>query len=297
MPIFCIVLIVIVALILLYTLWCFIEPFILDLDRSVLKNSGEDRASYDDIRISALPLVPSDTAGNPDLRLFFFSDVHAEWCAVSAKRICNSIRKSHSLSPLDAVIFGGDITSRPRNISKGCAYLREISTCCKELGIPFYGVSGNHDYNQPDAPKAAGFISLDNTSVTLTSRKDGTQITLTGTPNSGRKNRVWQNRLPCEAKDPLILIAHDPEALLYLDPEARPDFMLSGHIHGGQMKLPFRLQFTALRRADRMPKLGVVQGVYNIMGTSVFVSRGLGCGVLPFRFLSVPEATVVEIHA
>ena len=31
-------------------------------------------------------------------------------------------------------------------------------------------------------------------------------------------------------------------------------------------------------------------------GTKTFISRGLGCGILPFRFLCVPEATVVEIY-
>ena len=42
--------------------------------------------------------------------------------------------------------------------------------------------------------------------------------------------------------------------------------------------------------------MGAVQGVYNIGGTTVSISRGLGCGVMPFRFLSVPEVTVVEIN-
>ena len=38
-----------------------------------------------------------------------------------------------------------------------------------------------------------------------------------------------------------------------------------------------------------------IQGHFNINGTEVFISRGVGCGILPFRIFSAPEATVVEI--
>jgi predicted MPP superfamily phosphohydrolase len=99
-----------------------------------------------------------------------------------------------------------------------------------------------------------------------------------------------------EGNEPVILVVHDPDALLHFEPETRPDFMLSGHLHGGQMKFPFRIEFCLLRKHDRLPNMGAVQGAYNIGGTTVFISRGLGCGVMPFRFLSLPEATVTEIY-
>lgn len=297
MTIFYAVLITLGALILSYGIWCLAEPFFLDLDRAVLKDTHEDRASFSDISVKSLPLIPEDIQDDPDVRLFFISDIHSEWCPVSAKRISKAIEKCHKSAPLDAVIFGGDIASRTHNAAGGFKYLRKISDCCKELGIPFYGVCGNHDYAiAANAPAASGFISLDNKVTDLISHKTGAKISLAGHPNSGRHNRVWQQTLPEGSHDPVILVAHDPEALIHIDPSDRPAFMLSGHLHGGQMKLPFRLQFTALRKADCMPGYGVVQGCYNIMGTSVFVSRGLGCGVLPVRFLSLPEATVVDIH-
>ena len=100
---------------------------------------------------------------------------------------------------------------------------------------------------------------------------------------------------PCDGSEPVILLVHDPDALIHLEPSGRPDFMLSGHLHGGQMKFPFKIEFTVLRKTDKLPNMGAVQGSYDISGTTVFISRGLGCGILPFRFLSLPEATVVEI--
>ncbi len=289
------VLAVLAGLILLYVLWCFIEPFFLDLDRAVLKRPPSGSPGNSGITVKKLPLDPGGKPDLPDLRFFFFSDIHAEWCPVNSKRLCRAIREKHLAAPLDAVIFGGDLITQPRNAKLGYKYLSAVSACCRELGIPFYGVSGNHDCFLVKAPENSGFISLDNNTVSMASHRDGTVITLAGLPDSGRWNRVWKTEMPCDKKTPVILIAHDPDSIIHLDPAGRPDYMLSGHLHGGQMKLPFRIEFTILRKSDQLPQKGAVQGVYDINGTTVFISRGLGCGVLPFRFLSVPEASVVEI--
>lgn len=285
---------VLAVLILISILWCLIEPFFFDLDRAVLKRSSSDKNP--DIKIKKYPLNSGCTEDTPDLRFFFFSDIHAEWCPVTAKRLCNAIRKTHTISPLDAVIFGGDTVTYAHNEKIGYRYLSAVSACCKELGIPFYGVSGNHDCSLSNVPEKSGFTSLDNRSISMVSHVTGTDIVITGLPDSGRKDRVWQTKMPCDSKEPVILVVHDPDAIIHLGHDSRPDYMLSGHLHGGQMKLPFRIEFTLLKRSDKLPQMGVVQGVYNLSGTTVFISRGLGCGVFPFRFLSVPEATVTEIY-
>ena len=296
MDVFLAVLLVLAALILLYILWCLIEPFFLVNDRVILKKSDLTGGDISKKTVRKLPLAPGSSESSPDLRLFFFSDIHTEWCPVTAKRISNSIRKAHENGGLDAVIFGGDIITYPENAAKGYKYLNEVSACCKELGIPFYGISGNHDCMLKDAPEKSGFISLDSSYVTLTSRKNGAKAYLTGVPDSGKLKRVWQEKLVCGIEYPVILAAHDPDALLHLNTASRPQYMLSGHFHGGQMKLPFRFEFNVLRTTDKFPKLGVIQGHFNINGTEVFISRGVGCGILPFRIFSAPEATVVEIN-
>lgn len=289
------VLIAFTALIMPYVIWCLIEPFCLELDRVIMRKTRADGFSKDKITVKNLPADTGNAGETPDLRLFFFSDIHAEWCPVTAKRLCDSIRKTHGSSPLDAVIFGGDIVTYKNNAATGYRYLSAVSRCCKELSIPFYGVTGNHDCTFANAAEAAGFISLDNRAESLTSRKNHAGIILAGLPDSGREHRVWPESMPCSSTDPVVLITHDPDTLIHLPPDNRPDYMLSGHLHGGQMKFPFRMEFTVLRKHDQLPQMGAVQGLYAISGTTVFISRGLGCGLLPFRFLSVPEATVVEI--
>lgn len=289
-------LIIFAALALLYILWCFLEPFFHDRDTAQLKKSPKDLSASDNLTVKKLPMVQSGINKAPDFRFFFFSDTHAEWCPVTAERVCDHIRKEHGNKSLDAVIFGGDMSSYKQGAHKGFKYLNTVRDCCRELEIPFYGVSGNHDIYDVNIPEQAGFASLDNNHILLTSRTSGSKVMLTGLPDTGRKNRVWYKMPVLEDNVPVIMVVHDPDALLHFEPETRPDFMLSGHLHGGQMKLPFRIEFCVLRRHDKLPNMGAVQGVYNIGGTTVFISRGLGCGVMPFRFLSVPESTVTEIY-
>ena len=292
---FCVVLIVLAVLILLYIIWCFSEPFFLETDRAVLKKGRKDPSEINKETIKKLPLPDQETSKNPDFRFVFFSDIHAEWCPVKSERVCRYIRQAHNSKPLDAVIFGGDIISHSTGAAGGYKYLNNISRCCKELGIPFYGVSGNHDIHLNNVPESAGFTGLDCKNITITSRTTGRTATLTGLPDTGRKNRVWQKMPAGDDSNPVILVVHDPDAILHFEPDTRPDFMLSGHLHGGQMKFPFRIEFCVLRRHDKLPNMGAVQGVYDMCGTRVFISRGLGCGVMPFRFLSLPEVTVTEI--
>ena len=296
MDIFLTVLLILVALILLYVLWCLAEPFFLVNDKVSLKKSELTGGDISKATIKKLPFTPASPEGAPDIRLFFFSDIHTEWCPVTAPRLCKAIKKAHEAGGLDAVLFGGDIITYPENSEKGYKYLNEVSSFCKELGIPFYGISGNHDCNLKNAPERSGFISLDSNAFILKSRKSDAKAYLTGVPDSGKIHRVWQEKLVCGNEYPVILAAHDPDALLHLSPDSRPAYMLSGHFHGGQMKLPFKFEFNVLRTTDKFPKMGVIQGHFNINGTEVFISRGVGCGILPFRIFSAPEATVVEIN-
>ena len=289
------VLTVISALIVLGIIWCLTEPFLLVLDKVRLKKSSGTNNTDGEIVIKKLPKTDNISQNSPDFRFFFFSDVHAEWCPVTSKRVCNAIREANKAAPVDAVIFGGDLITYTHNASLGLKYLSNVSRCCKELGIPFYGVNGNHDTYIDDAPGKSGYTDLNNKGLILTSAFSGKKAVLAGVSDSGRKHRVWQPLPVSNGSEPIILIAHDPDALINLPFDTRPDYMLSGHLHGGQMKLPFRMEFKVLRKMDKLPKMGAVEGVYEINGTTVFISRGLGCGIMPFRFLSVPEVTVVEI--
>ncbi|MGB9405616.1 MAG: metallophosphoesterase [Candidatus Acidiferrales bacterium] len=86
-----------------------------------------------------------------------------------------------------------------------------------------------------------------------------------------------------------ILLFHSPA---YFDLVAgRVDLCLAGHTHGGQVRLPFLEPLW-------LPKgcWPYVAGWYQIGDTKMYVNRGLGWSILPIRFNSRPEVTVLTIH-
>ena len=224
----------------------------------------------------------------PNLRVLFFTDLHSDICFIKSDYIINLIRCENP----DAVIFGGDITVNMKYFDKGTAFLNQIRDCCRELNIPFYGVTGNHDfYLTPEQEAQAGFDNLENR-FEFIEGKDGTKYVLSGVDDSGRDERVWYE--PVEVPDGFthILVVHDPDAVLHFASLEGIDYVLSGHIHGGQVRTPFGLEF--IIRNDELPKKGIFAGIHSFGNTKVFISRGIGCSRLPIRLGSRPEVSIIE---
>ena len=293
LPVGVFVLIIILSLIVLaavlYSIWAFIEPHLFQVTERKLAPADKNT----DFRRQYPSAISSGKA--PVLRLFFFSDLHAELCKVSKERLISALRTAHEASPLDAVVFGGDICNDYNTSSIGLSYLKEVSDVTKQLGIPFYGVTGNHDLEFDPSDGKCHFTSLEGEQIELRSRSSGKRIILCGVDDSGRKERVWYKVPPVPSDCISVLVCHNPDAILHFGEDEHVDFMLSGHFHAGQLKMPFRLEFARLR-TDILPHKKVVEGVFEYKGTTFFISRGLGCNALPVRFGAIPEASVVEIY-
>ena len=88
-----------------------------------------------------------------------------------------------------------------------------------------------------------------------------------------------------------ILLSHRPE-LLELYAEAGMDMVFSGHAHGGQIRLPF---VGALYAPDQGFLPAYTSGRYDRSKTALYVSRGLGNSLFPFRVFNRPELVIVTI--
>jgi uncharacterized protein len=90
--------------------------------------------------------------------------------------------------------------------------------------------------------------------------------------------------------EPLILLAHEPD---YADYVARypVDLQLSGHSHGGQIRIPFM-------RPLYLPELAkkYISGLYKIGGLSLYTNAGLGTVGLPIRWNCPPEITLLTLR-
>ena len=226
-------------------------------------------------------------------RLIFFSDLHAEYCFLPVENFCKILDDICSRTSVDALVFGGDIQSNAEGYEKGKTYMNSLSEKCKSLNIPFIGVTGNHDTRiSEEQVRACGFKVLSGDYI------DMGDYLISGIDDSGRLNRIWYpNPLPhCDKRH--ILLSHNPDWILEAAGRKElesVDHMLSGHIHGGQIKLPFNLENLAIRK-DLLPKRKVIEGVFDAGGVSFFISRGLGCVLLPLRLFSDPEISIVELE-
>ncbi|MDD4297566.1 MAG: metallophosphoesterase [Ruminiclostridium sp.] len=90
----------------------------------------------------------------------------------------------------------------------------------------------------------------------------------------------------------VIAFSHSPDISLLI-PENTVDILIVGHLHGGQIWLPFNLEYLILRK-DNLSKMGYYKGFATIRGNRIYISRGLGTVLFPFRFLSIPEVTVFD---
>lgn len=88
-----------------------------------------------------------------------------------------------------------------------------------------------------------------------------------------------------------IVVCHTPAYADYLIKELSPELIISGHLHGGHIRLPFigGIIYTIIPR----PKYR--EGLYKQDNTNVFVSRGAGTHFIPVRFNNHAEITFLKI--
>ena len=94
---------------------------------------------------------------------------------------------------------------------------------------------------------------------------------------------------------PRILLSHNPDVAEepgLLNSGHRVDLILSGHTHGGQIRLPLIGTPVTNSRYGSKYAAGLVQGPR----CPVFISRGIGTTVLPIRLGVPPEIALIELH-
>ena len=171
---------------------------------------------------------------------------------------------------------------------------------------PCYYVAGNHEarivtyHNFECRLMELGVVVLENTSAEIT--RNGETITLLGIPDPsfqtayllGDDRTIMQTALQQYSIKPgtfTVLLSHRPELFdIYLEYDM--DLVLSGHAHGGQVRLPFVGGVLAPNQG-LFPKFD--GGLYTQENTAMVVSRGIGNSAFPFRINNRPELIVVEL--
>lgn len=206
------------------------------------------------------------------------------------------VRRVNALHPDMIALTGDFISSGPMaqriSIDFGyhCADLLGHLECRRT-----FAVMGNHDalVSAPDITEALtskGFPVLSNRAVAI--EKDGARLWLAGVADVLAGSADLKSAVPRArnaAAEPLILMAHEPD---YADQVAGSgvDLMLSGHTHGGQVRIPFLPPVN-------LPPMGekYIEGLFTLRDLQLYVTRGIGTVGVPFRFRCPPEITVITL--
>lgn len=235
-----------------------------------------------------LPGLPQELDG---LRIVHLSDFHLGVPSRGRGAVEAAVDWAAQRHP-DLVAISGDLLTHPRGESR----LREL---VGRLPQPCFVVLGNHDIALSRDPQARQSDLRELGPVTLL-RDDGRFVELRG-------RRIWlagsdprlivrdrprldPNRLARQA-DFSILLCHYPSVLDRLEP-GRFDLVLAGHMHDGQIALPYpggKLRFAHLHAR-------YTAGVYRSPSATMHVSAGLGTTFVPFRFAARPEATELVLR-
>ncbi|NMB95870.1 MAG: metallophosphoesterase [Clostridiaceae bacterium] len=87
-----------------------------------------------------------------------------------------------------------------------------------------------------------------------------------------------------------IAFSHNPDIISKI-PKNSVDYLFCGHFHGGQIWMPFNIEYKLLRK-EKLCKMGISRGLHKLNGVNLYINRGLGNVCFPLRFLSRPEITV-----
>ncbi|MCY6381239.1 metallophosphoesterase [Hoeflea prorocentri] len=250
-------------------------------------------------RLSAL----ADKTGRP-LRIAMLADLHACEPWMPEARIKHIVRRTNALDP-DVVVLLGDFVAALWRFKIRDVPMATWSRALGGLDAPLgtYAVLGNHDW-WVDGPAVerhltqAGIPVLENQALPIDLPQGG-RFWLAGLGDQlavplGRGRFRGRDDLEAtlsqisDETDPAILLAHEPD--VFPQVSSRFDLTLSGHTHGGQVRLPvFGSPIVPSRYGQRY-----AYGHIEEDGRQIIVSGGLGVSVLPVRFGMPPEITVIE---
>jgi predicted MPP superfamily phosphohydrolase len=220
-------------------------------------------------------------------RIVQLSDIHHS-PFTSRDQIERAVETANRLQP-DIVALTGDYVSKERNYAAPCAEL--LGALRARHGI--YAVLGNHDHWTDaalitDLFRAEGITVLVNQGMRF--EKNGAAFWLAGVDDTMVGLEDLPLALAGSSESELkLLLAHNP-IILRRAARAGVDLVLSGHTHGGQIRL------RSERNASARPRRRLLTGLAHQGETQIYITRGLGTVVLPVRFGCPPEVSLLELR-
>ncbi len=262
-----------------------VEPYWLLVRRRVIHVSG----------------WPSSLDG---LTILHLSDLHI---GRGPSRVEGFLQRTADI-PADVVVITGDFLAGGSGLERCCRALQPLTE-----RRDVYGILGNHEHSSypwrfPTRGRFKARSRLDTASIVSALETAGVRLLINRHASvevrSGRVVLVGMDDMFHFADDldaafagvasgeGVVLLCHSPDVLAEAGRRGLP-VVLSGHTHGGQVRIP-GIGVATTATWDPMERAA---GLIRRGGTTMHVSPGLGTTFLPIRFFVRPEATVLEIRS
>lgn len=229
------------------------------------------------------------------LRIAVLADLHVGSPYNGIERLREVVASTNAAEP-DLILLAGDYVIQG---VLGGSFVEpaELASALADLQAPLgvFAVRGNHDWwlDEPqqlvDAFEANGLQLIDNESVKIPA---AAPFWLVGLGDWWEGQPDLAGALADVPRDaPRLLLTHNPDVFPTILP--RIDLTIAGHTHGGQVNLPVLGRLVVPSDYGSRYAIGLVEEE----GRRMFVSSGVGTSILPVRFRTPPEISVLELVA
>ena len=227
-------------------------------------------------------------------RIVHISDLHGMSFGRDNRRLAELIRRQQP----DIIAYTGDIAGAEGDLSAVEPLLKELEGLC-----PAYYVNGNHEWADGCVEEIEALMErygvrcLSNEIELLYRGEDSIAIIGAEDPN-GRADMMTPWELSLQAGELysgkfMLWLAHRND-YIKMYPDIGTDLILSGHAHGGIVRLPF---VGGLLNVNRSLGAEYESGLYYSGHYIMEVSRGLGNSIPIPRFFNRPELVTIELRA
>lgn len=251
------------------------------------------------LSVSEYNIVDSSIPNDFDAyKIIQISDFHNTKSKTLTNDLIQEIKKQ---KPNIIVITGDLIDAKKTDINTAIHFIEKI----KEIA-PIYFVTGNHETSTSEYANLKDQLEKNNVKVLdgdiEVLKRNDKRINLIGISDpsiihdsfiddaeiiTGELNNIEYNK-----DNYTILLSHRPE-LFDTYVEEKLNLVLTGHAHGGQIRIPF-IGGVVAPNQGLFPKY--TSGAFQQNDTTMIVSRGIGNSILPFRINNRPELVVITLH-
>ena len=241
----------------------------------------------------AIPVAgwPAELSG---YTIAFITDAHVGSPFITLKRLQSIVESVNALEP-DLVLLGGDyviqevVGGRPVPSKDIAAVLSKLKA---KHGV--FGVLGNHDW-WDDAPRIRQEFVEQQVRILEDAAQhidvDGKGFWLVGVSDYTEGDHDVDKALSAVGgSDPIIVLTHSPD--IFPDVPPRVGLTIAGHTHGGQVYVPLVGRPIVPSKYGQRYAIGLIEE----NGKRLFVGPGIGTSILPIRFLTPPEISILRLH-